>query len=181
MASSIIMQQTRGTATDIADLTPVDGQIVWDKTNNQIKIGNGTSKVSALKATPEIVNALNSTSANAVLSAAQGKALADRITTLENKPAGSNVTVTDNLTSTSTTAALSANQGRVLNSKIPTVSTATNSSSTTTAASSSAVKAAYDLANSANNKIPSGTYTTDTWTFTLSSGSTVSKTVVIKS
>lgn len=161
MASSIIMQQTRGTASDIADLTPVDGQIVWDKTNNQIKIGNGTSKASALKATPEIVNALNSTNANAVLSAAQGKALADRVTTLENKPAGSTVSLINNhTTTTSGTGALDAYQGKVIYDaavKAATTSSAgqvqlsdsTSGTSIAKAATENAVKKAYDRASTA--------------------------------
>lgn len=162
MANSITIQIRGDTAANWTSKNPVpkDRELCYDKTNNQLKTGDGTTAWNSLKYTPEIVNGLTSTSANAALSAAQGKALADRITTLENKPSGSSVNVINNLTSTSTTDALSAAQGKALNDKIPTVSTSTSSTSTTTAASSSAVKAAYDLANTANNKIPSGTILT---------------------
>lgn len=220
MANSITIQIRGDTAANWTSKNPVpkDRELCYDKTNNQLKTGDGTTAWNNLKYTPEIVNGLTSTSANAALSAAQGKALADRITTLENKPSGgSSVNVINNLTSTSTTDALSAAQGKALNDKIPTLSNDMYSTSMTTAASSLVAKSIYDiasnantasgsaydlavsaynLANTANGKIPSGTiltssnysnyisvpsYTTDTWTFTLSSGSTVSKTVMLKS
>lgn len=56
------------------------------------------------------------------------------------------------------------------------LSSATNSTSTTLAATASAVKAAYDLANTANTAVNN----TETWTFTLENGSTVTKNVVVK-
>lgn len=57
------------------------------------------------------------------------------------------------------------------------LSSSTSSTSTSTAATSSAVKAAYDLANAANTAVQN----TETWTFTLADGSTVTKTVVVGS
>ena len=62
---------------------------------------------------PDVINNLDSTDSAAALSAAQGKALSDRITNLT--VSGGAVEVIDNLQSTSTTAALSANKGRQLN------------------------------------------------------------------
>lgn len=120
MANSITIQIRGDTAANWTSKNPVpkDRELCYDKTNNQLKTGDGTTAWNSLKYTPEIVNGLTSTSANAALSAAQGKALADRITTLENNPSGTNVTVVDNLTSWSNTDALSANQGRLINSRI---------------------------------------------------------------
>lgn len=57
------------------------------------------------------------------------------------------------------------------------LSSSTSSTSTATAATSSAVKEAYDLANTANTAVQN----TETWTFTLADGSTVTKTVVVGS
>lgn len=80
------------------------------------------------------------------------------------------VQVVDNLTSTSSSSALSAYQGKIINDKITDATTSkkgivqlsdsTSSTSTSLAATASAVKQAYDLANTANNKIPtvSGLY-----------------------
>lgn len=56
------------------------------------------------------------------------------------------------------------------------LSSSTNSTSTIMAATPSAVKEAYDLANTANTAVNN----TETWTFTLSDGTTVTKQVVVK-
>lgn len=56
------------------------------------------------------------------------------------------------------------------------LSSSTNSTSTIMAATPSAVKEAYDLANEANTAVNN----TETWTFTLSDGTTVTKQVVVK-
>ena len=56
------------------------------------------------------------------------------------------------------------------------LSSSTSSTSTTMAATPSAVKKAYDLANTANTAVNN----TETWTFTLSDGTTVTKQVVVK-
>lgn len=56
------------------------------------------------------------------------------------------------------------------------LSSSTSSTSTTLAATPSAVKEAYDLANTANTAVNN----TETWTFTLSDGTTVTKQVVVK-
>lgn len=123
MANSITIQIRGDTAANWTSKNPVpkDRELCYDKTNNQLKTGDGTTAWNSLKYTPEIVNGLTSTSANAALSAAQGKALADRITTLENKPSGSSVNVINNLTSTSTTDALSAAQGNALANRVTTL------------------------------------------------------------
>lgn len=56
------------------------------------------------------------------------------------------------------------------------LSSSTNSTSTIMAATPSAVKEAYDLANTANTAVNN----TEAWTFTLSDGTTVTKQVVVK-
>lgn len=56
------------------------------------------------------------------------------------------------------------------------LSSSTSSTSTIMAATPSAVKEAYDLANAANTAVNN----TETWTFTLSDGTTVTKQVVVK-
>lgn len=56
------------------------------------------------------------------------------------------------------------------------LSSSTSSTSTIMAATPSAVKEAYDLANTANTAVNN----TETWTFTLSDGTTVTKQVVVK-
>lgn len=55
------------------------------------------------------------------------------------------------------------------------LSSSTSSNATNVAATPSAVKAAYDLANAANTAVNN----TETWTFTLEDGSTVTKNVVV--
>ena len=53
MAEQIIkskMQQKRGTSAEIASSTEVllDGEIIYDKTNNKFKVGNGSSQIKDL-------------------------------------------------------------------------------------------------------------------------------------
>ena len=118
-----------------------------------------------------IVDNLTSTSNTAALSANQGRVLNGLITS-------SKVTVENNLTSTSAVNALSANQGRILNGLITSnkVSVVNNLTSTSTTAALSAAQG-KQLKSLIDAKQGS---TSESWTFTLSSGSTVTKTVVLK-
>ena len=137
-----------------------------------------------------IINNLLSTNTTAALSAYQGYVLrlsidkkAD-ITTVNNLKTeltnlinNSEVTVINNLTSTSTTAALSANQGKVLkglidSSKVSIINNLTNTS--TTAALSAAMGKKLD-----DEKLAKSALISESWTFTLESGTKVQKKVAL--
>lgn len=163
MSNSILIQVRGDTAANWSSKNPIlkDREQGYDKTNNVMKVGDGSTAWNSLPSTPEIVDALNSTKTSAALSAAQGKALADRVTTLENKPAGSTVSLINNhTTTTSGTGALDAYQGKVIYDaavKAATTSSAgqvqlsdsTSGTSTAKAATENAVKKAYDRASTA--------------------------------
>lgn len=145
-----------------------------DTKADSTEITNLNNKIEEVKnniTTVGIVDNLTSTSNTAALSANQGRVLNGLITS--NK-----VTVENVLTSTSAVNALSANQGRILNGLITSnkVSVVNNLTSTSTTAALSAAQG-RQLKSLIDAKQGS---TSESWTFTLSSGSTVTKTVVLK-
>ena len=139
-----------------------------------------------------------------VLSANQGRVLKELITAVNARvdnisSSGSSTTqiqVINNLTSTSTTDALSANQGRVLRSSL---NNKADSSALTTLETNLTQKINDNKVTVVNNLTSTSTtyalsanqgkvlndkvknYSTESWTFTLSTGSTVTKKVVLSS
>ena len=124
MATAVKIRIRRDTTANWASANPVLalGEIAADMDLHRMKVGNGTSNWSSLPwYDGDIINDFTSTRTDASLSAAKGKELWDKISTVENAVASGGTVIIDNLNSTDTNAALSANQGKELNEKITTV------------------------------------------------------------
>lgn len=169
-----VLNSLASTSTTAA-LSAYQGKVLNDKI---IALGNDAVTV---------YNGLDKTAYNSkvALSAYQGKVLNDKINALN-----SNIpSIINGLASTSTTAALSAYQGKVLNDKInsvsgniPTVYNGLNK----TAYEASVALSAYqgkvldDKIKALDAKIKTMTPTTETWQFTLTNGTKVTKKVVLQ-
>ncbi len=124
MATAVKIRVRRDTTANWASSNPVLalGEIAADMDLHRMKVGNGTSTWSSLPwFDSDIINNFTSTRTDASLSAAKGKELYDKITSVENAVASGGTEIIDNTGSARTDAALSANQGRELNNKITSV------------------------------------------------------------
>ena len=114
----------------------------------------------------ELVDDLVHTDTDKALTANQGKVLKGLIPSVE-----------DTLTSTSTTSALSAKQGKELKALVDGKTSVTVINSLTSTSTTNALSAKQGKV--LNDKLSA--YSTESWTFTLSTGSTVTKKVVLSS
>ena len=126
---------------------------------------------------PDVINDLVSNSTTDALSAEQGRILKE----LDDGKSDVSVEIINNLTSTRSDAALSAAQGKELKSLIDKnkVNVINNLTSTSTTDALSA-KQGKELKALIDKKQDTSSLKNESWTFTLSTGSTVTKSVVLK-
>ena len=174
MANTVRYLLRNATAADWTAKNPIlsKGEPGYDSTANRLKFGNAATAWNDLPyLAPDVVNDLTTGGADKALSAEQGKALK---TLIDNIPDG----VTYNPATQTTNGLMSAADKKKLDG-IATGATAVSivnnltSTSTTAALSAAQGKALNDT------KLNSSAVTSETWTFTLSSGSTVTKKVAI--
>ena len=125
MATAVKIRIRRDTTANWISSNPVlaIGEIAADMDLHRIKVGNGTSKWTDLAyCDGDIINVFTSDRTDAALSAAKGKELYEKITSVENALATGGTEIIDNLLSDKSTAALSARQGKELKSQVDKVS-----------------------------------------------------------
>ena len=180
MANTIRFQLRGDTAANWESKNPVllRNEPGYDITNKRLKLGDGVSQWTSLEyVQPDVINDLVSNSTTDALSAEQGRILKE----LVDGKSDVSVEIINNLTSTRSDAALSAAQGKELKSLIDKnkVNVINNLTSTSTTDALSA-KQGKELKALIDKKQDTSSLKNESWTFTLSTGSTVTKSVVLK-
>ena len=143
----------------------VEDSLTSDSTTSALSAKQGKA-LKALIDAKKAYDGLDNQNPNAFLSANQGYVLNSKIPS-----------VVDTLTSTSTTSALSAKQGKELKALVDGKTSVTVINSLTSTSTTNALSAKQGKV--LNDKLSA--YSTESWTFTLSTGSTITKKVVLSS
>ncbi|MBR1603195.1 MAG: hypothetical protein IJ667_07135 [Synergistaceae bacterium] len=177
MANTVVYQLKHDIEANWTTKNPIlrNGEPGYDMTANRLKFGTGNTAWNDLPyVAPDVVNDLTTGGADKALSAEQGKALK---TLIDNIPDG----VTYNPATQTTNGLMSAADKKKLDgiaTGATAVSIVNNLTSTSTTAALSAAQG-KELKTQVDTKLNSSAVTSETWTFTLSSGSTVTKKVAI--